>query len=73
VADAYLLLDYADIRIIVVRYNYSLKKIFNTVMTDLREKNIENVCILLNDNKVFREQYGYGYGYGKKKRKWFKI
>jgi tyrosine-protein kinase Etk/Wzc len=71
VSDAYLLMDYADIRIIISRYNYTLKKVFHLVMNDLKEKNIENVCVVLNDNKVYREQYGYGYGYENKKRSWF--
>ncbi len=43
------------------------------VMNDLKEKNIENLCVVLNDNKIYKDQYGYGYGYGKKKRRWFKI
>lgn len=73
VSDAYLLMDYADIRIIVARYNHTLKKVFHLVMNDLKEKNIENVCVVLNDNKVYRDQYGYGYGYEKKRRSWFKI
>jgi tyrosine-protein kinase Etk/Wzc len=72
VSDAYLLMDYADIRIIVARYNHTLKKVFHLVMNDLKEKNIENVCVVLNDNKVYRDQYGYGYGYEEKKRGWFK-
>jgi tyrosine-protein kinase Etk/Wzc len=73
VSDAYLLMDYADIRIIVARYNHTLKKVFHLVMNDLKEKNIENVCVVLNDNKVYRDQYGYGYGYEEKKRGWFKF
>jgi tyrosine-protein kinase Etk/Wzc len=73
VADAYLLMDYADIRIIVARYNYSLKKVFHLVMNDLKEKNIDKVCVVLNDNMVTSGQYGYGYGYEQKKRGWFKF
>ena len=67
VSDAYLLMDYADIRIIVARYNYTLKKIFHMIMNDLKQKNFKNVCVVLNDNRVYSDQYGYGYGYGKKK------
>ncbi len=69
VADAYLLLDYADIKIIIARYNHTLKKVFRHITKDIKEKNINNVCIVLNDNKVYRDQYGYGYGYEKSKRK----
>lgn len=68
VSDAYLLIDYADIRIVIGRYNYTLKKVFHMIMGDLKEKNIDNVCVVLNDNKFYSDQYGYGYGYEKTKR-----
>lgn len=67
VTDGFLLMEKADIKIIVTRYNYSKKSIFSIIMKDLRQKNIGNVCIVLNDNKVESDQYGYGYGYNKKK------
>jgi capsular exopolysaccharide synthesis family protein len=73
VADAYLLMDYANILIIIARYNYTNKNVFHMIMNDLKEKKIENVCVVLNDNKIYNDQYGYGYGYGKKKRNWLKI
>ena len=37
------------------------------IMSDLKEKNIDNVCVVLNDNKIYNDQYGYGYGYEKTK------
>jgi capsular exopolysaccharide synthesis family protein len=64
VSDAYLLMDHADIKIVVVRYNYSIKKVFALVMKDLKQKNVSNVSVVLNDNNVYFDQYGYGYGYG---------
>jgi tyrosine-protein kinase Etk/Wzc len=67
VTDGFLLMEKADIKIIVVRYNYSKKSIFSIIMKDLKQKNIGNVCIVLNDNRIERDQYGYGYGYNKKK------
>lgn len=67
VSDAYLLMEYADIKIVVARFNYSLKKVFSFVMRDLKYKKVENVCIVLNDNKYYSDQYGYGYGYEKSK------
>jgi tyrosine-protein kinase Etk/Wzc len=66
VTDAFLLVDYADIIIIVARYNYSNKKVFSLIMKDIEQKGIKNVCIVLNDNRIYRDQYGYGYGYYKK-------
>jgi hypothetical protein len=34
-------------------------------MKDLKQKKIEHICIVLNDNRYNRDQYGYGYGYNK--------
>jgi tyrosine-protein kinase Etk/Wzc len=69
VTDAYLLVDFSDIKIIIARYNYTIKKVFSLIMKDLKQKNINNLCIVLNDNRVYRDQYGYGYGYNKKRNK----
>lgn len=66
VSDAYLLMDIADIKIIVARYNYSNKKVVSLTMKGLMKKNINNLCFVLNDNKIYSDQYGYGYGYKKK-------
>jgi tyrosine-protein kinase Etk/Wzc len=67
VSDAYLLMDHADIKIVIARYNYSIKKVFSLIMKDMKQKNIGNTCVVLNDNRVYSDQYGYGYGYNKKK------
>jgi tyrosine-protein kinase Etk/Wzc len=67
VSDAYLLMEQADIKLVVSRVNHSLKKVFSFVMKDLKQKNVENVFLVVNDNKYYRDQYGYGYGYEKKK------
>lgn len=66
VTDGFLLMEFADLKAIVVRYNYSKKKIVAMVLKDLKHKNIENVCLILNDNRIKSDQYGYGYGYNKK-------
>ena len=67
VTDGFLLMKFADIKIVIVKYNYSKKSILKIVMKSLVQKGINNVCIVLNDNKIYDEQYGYGYGYNKKK------
>lgn len=66
VTDGYLLMDIADLKVIIVRYNYSKKKILTLVLKDLFQKNITDICIVMNDNRVKSDQYGYGYGYNKK-------
>jgi tyrosine-protein kinase Etk/Wzc len=72
VSDAYMLLDYADIKILVARYDYTLKKVFHLVMEDLKQKETDNLYVVMNDNRIYGGQYGYGYGYesnNKKKKK----
>jgi tyrosine-protein kinase Etk/Wzc len=66
VTDAYLLINHAEVKVMVARYNYTIKKVFSLVMRDLKQKNIDHVCIVLNDNRYNRDQYGYGYGYNNK-------
>ena len=66
VTDAYLLINLAEVKVMVARYNHTIKKVFSLVMKDLDQKNIDHVCIVLNDNRYNRDQYGYGYGYNNK-------
>jgi capsular exopolysaccharide synthesis family protein len=67
VTDAYLLFSHAEVKIIISRQNQTLKSVFSIIIKDLQQKNVGNVCIVLNDNRLFRNQYGYGYGYYNKK------
>jgi capsular exopolysaccharide synthesis family protein len=64
VADAYLLIDQAELKMVVTRQNFTMKKVFSFVMKDIRLKKIEHVCVVLNDNRDHFNRYGYGYGYG---------
>lgn len=71
VTDAYLLMDLANLKVIITRQAYTMKNVFSLVMKDLNQKNIGKICIVLNDNRIYRDQYGYGYGYyNKEKRNW---
>lgn len=67
VTDAYLLINHSEIKILISRQNQTLKNVFSIVMKDLRQKNVNNICVVLNDNKIYADQYGYGYGYYSKK------
>jgi capsular exopolysaccharide synthesis family protein len=69
VTDAYLLINNAEVKVMVARYNHTIKKVFSVVMRDLNQKNIDHVCIVLNDNRYNLDQYGYGYGYNNKAEK----
>jgi tyrosine-protein kinase Etk/Wzc len=66
VTDAYLLVDHAELKIVIVRQSYTLKNVFSLIMQDMHLKKVDNICIVLNDNKIYSDQYGYGYGYNKK-------
>ncbi len=68
VTDGFLLMESADLKVIIVRYNFSKKKVLSMVLKDLLHKKIENVFIVLNDNRIKSDQYGYGYGYNKKSK-----
>ncbi|MFB6320149.1 GumC family protein [Saccharicrinis sp. FJH54] len=63
ITDAYMLIPYASMCIVVTRYKFTRKKILRVVLKDLKQKGIDNVGLILNDNKLAQEQYGYGYGY----------
>jgi capsular exopolysaccharide synthesis family protein len=66
VTDAYLLIEHAELKIVIVRQNSTTKKVFSLIMKDLLQKKVGNICIVFNDNKNYRDQYGYGYGYNSK-------
>lgn len=61
VSDALALVGYANLNLLVTRYNVTKKKLLRLVLSELKNKNINNVYIILNDNKVASEQLGYGY------------
>jgi tyrosine-protein kinase Etk/Wzc len=73
VTDGYLLMDHAELKILVTRQGYTPKKVFSLIIKDLLQKKVSNVCIVLNNNKLYSDQYGYGYGYNNKKSKKKKI
>jgi capsular exopolysaccharide synthesis family protein len=61
VSDAITIIKYASLNLIVTRYNVTKKKLLRVVLGELKNKNINNVFIVLNDNKLASEQMGYGY------------
>jgi tyrosine-protein kinase Etk/Wzc len=67
VTDAYLLVEHTELKVLVARQNLTLKNVFAKIMKDLQIKKVSNICIVLNDNSIYRDQYGYGYGYNNDK------
>lgn len=68
ISDAYLLFEHSEVIIVVTRQNSTLKNVFSLIMRDLQHKNVSKGCVVLNDNKVYADQYGYGYGYDNSKK-----
>ena len=64
VSDAFLLMKYTDANLILVRQNFTYKKVFTSIIRDMEQRKLPNLAILINDVKTGRNAYGYGYGYG---------
>ena len=67
VADAYLLTEYVDMTLFVVRHNYTPKATIQSLETSGKIKDLKNPVIVFNSVKgrgFFRKGYGRGYGYG---------
>ncbi|GGG12446.1 tyrosine protein kinase [Pontibacter amylolyticus] len=66
VTDAYLLAEFCDITLFIVRHAYTPKSIVQRLELVTRTQPIKNLAIVFNGVKVrgfFKESYGYGYGY----------
>jgi len=50
VTDSYLLMNYSDINIFAVRLNHTNKKLFTSIMNDIKQKEIQNFGIVINDD-----------------------
>lgn len=63
VSDALLLLKHSNIRLLVIRQNVTPRELLATIISDLEKRNVNNLNLILNDEKVGRDGYGYSYGY----------
>ncbi len=63
VSDALLLLKFVNVRLLVLRHNFTPKDLFANIMDDLTRRKIGNINLLMNDVRFGRNGYGYGYGY----------
>jgi len=68
-ADPIHLLNLADIKIFVVRMNFTPKNIFTNTINDLENKKIKNLTLLINDYKHEDSRYKYQYNYYSSKKK----
>lgn len=61
VSDALAIIEFASLNLIITRFNITKKKLLRLVLNELKNKNIKNIKIIINDNKLVKEQMGYGY------------
>ncbi|WP_224744230.1 GumC family protein [Pontibacter aquaedesilientis] len=67
VSDAYLLSEYSDISLLVMRHAYTPKSLVQRLRTDNKIQSLNNAAIIFNAVKprgFVNGRYGYGYGYG---------
>lgn len=67
VSDAYLLSEYCDVTLLVMRHAYTPKSLVQRLSQNDKMKSLKNVAIIFNGVKprgFVSGQYGYGYGYG---------
>jgi capsular exopolysaccharide synthesis family protein len=67
VSDAFLLSEYCDITLLVIRHAYTPKSLVQRMAQNNKLRSLHNVAIVFNGVKprgFVKGQYGYGYGYG---------
>jgi capsular exopolysaccharide synthesis family protein len=67
VSDAYLLSEFSDVTLLVMRHAYTPKSLVQRLAQNDKMKSLKNVAIIFNGVKprgFVSGQYGYGYGYG---------
>lgn len=63
ISDALLLYSLTDVLLLVVRYNYTSRDLFETTLGELKLRKIDRLNIVLNDVNPDQTEYGYGYAY----------
>ncbi len=61
-SDTYILMGQSDLNIYVVRQNHTSRKEFISLIQELNERNIKNICLVLNEIPYLQKsKYGYDY------------
>lgn len=61
-SDTFLLMDFADLNVYVVRQDQTPKREFLSIINDLKGKKIKNLCLVINDIPLMKKsRYGYDY------------
>lgn len=71
VSDAHLLTEYADVNILVVRYNVTPKPVLKINLRNEKVKNIPHLSVLMNGIPYQSKEYRYKYGFDVASNKYF--
>ncbi|CAA6820367.1 MAG: Tyrosine-protein kinase Wzc (EC [uncultured Sulfurovum sp.] len=63
ISDTKILMQYADLNLIIIREDYARKDFIVTMENMIRKHNFTNVGLILNASKATGGEYGYGYSY----------
>ncbi|MGV8828190.1 MAG: GumC family protein [Breznakibacter sp.] len=66
VSDAFLLMHYAQVNLIVTREKLSRKRIIQSILDDMADKQIGNLAFILNASSLANKKYQYKYYHPKK-------
>lgn len=71
VSDAFLISEYCDISLLVIRHAFTPKSLIRRLPYDNKMKSLKNVAIVFNGVRprgFIKGKYGFGYGYGNEQR-----
>lgn len=66
VSDAFLLMHHAQVNLIVTREKLSRKRIIQSILNDMADKQIDNLAFILNASSLAHRKYQYKYYHPKK-------
>ncbi len=66
VSDAFLLMHHAQVNLIVTREKLSRKRIIQSILNDMADKQIDNLAFILNASSLANKKYQYKYYHPKK-------
>ncbi len=63
ISDTKILMQYADLNLIIVREDYAKKEFIDTLEEMIKTHDFKNIGLILNASKAKGGEYGYGYSY----------
>ncbi|SMO85736.1 capsular exopolysaccharide family [Saccharicrinis carchari] len=60
-SDGYMLMNYADVNLFVVREKFTNQKVLGNVISEVKQKGFKNIGLVLNASKLEGKKYRYDY------------